>query len=89
MSFPSCGDVSSHDNHCVDQALANPGGTSGPLHVFASAVLLGCPLVLVYELSVAASAPLTAQLNNCGRDPCPTGPRDLLSSSSQKTFVDH
>ena len=56
MPCPSCGDVSSCDNHCVDQALANPGGMSGPLPVFASEVLLGHPLVLVYVSSFTAFA---------------------------------
>ena len=57
MSYSFCGDVSSHDNHCVDQALANPRGTSGPLPVFASEVLLGYQWVLVYVSSLAAFAP--------------------------------
>ena len=56
MPCPSCGDVSSCDNHCVDQALANPGGMSGPLPVFASEVLLGHQLVLVYVSSFTAFA---------------------------------
>ena len=54
MSCPSFGDVSSHDNHYLDQVLANPRGKSGPLPVFAGKVLLEHPLV--YILSLVAFA---------------------------------